>query len=91
MVGACLVTGNRRLASDFHQQLRDIGAAPTANTFGLYITTLKESTKTFDEATEAVKIFHQAKSEGVEASSFLYNALIMPSVSLQNRSKGRIQ
>jgi pentatricopeptide repeat protein len=42
----------------------------------LYITTLKESTKTFDEATEAVKIFHRAKNEGVEPSSFLYNALI---------------
>lgn len=53
-----------------------MGAAPTANTFGLYITTLKESTKTFDEATEAVKIFLRAKSEGVEPSSFLYNALI---------------
>jgi len=53
-----------------------MGAAPTANTFGLYITTLKESTKTFDEASEAVKIFHRAKTEGVEPSSFLYNALI---------------
>jgi pentatricopeptide repeat protein len=42
----------------------------------LYITTLKESTKTFDEATEAVKIFLRAKTEGVEPSSFLYNALI---------------
>lgn len=53
-----------------------MGAAPSANTFGLYITTLKESTKTFDEATEAVKIFHRATSEGVEPTSFLYNALI---------------
>ncbi|KKA19880.1 Pentatricopeptide repeat protein, partial [Rasamsonia emersonii CBS 393.64] len=44
--------------------------------FGLYITTLKESTKTFDEATEAVKIFHRAIAEGVEPTSFLYNALI---------------
>ena len=76
MVGACLTVGNRRMAEDFHQELLDMGAAPTANTFGLYITTLKESTKTFDEATEAVKIFHRAKSEGVEPSSFLYNALI---------------
>ncbi|MCJ1438026.1 hypothetical protein MMC27_007413 [Xylographa pallens] len=76
MVGACLTTGNRRMAENFHQELLDLGAAPTANTFGLYITTLKESTKTFDEATEAVKIFHRAKSEGVEPSSFLYNALI---------------
>jgi pentatricopeptide repeat protein len=76
MVGACLTLGNRTLAAQFHQELLDMGAAPTANTFGLYITTLKESTKTFDEATEAVKIFHRAKSEGVEPSSFLYNALI---------------
>ncbi|OBT88340.1 hypothetical protein VE02_03413 [Pseudogymnoascus sp. 03VT05] len=76
MVGACLTLGNRTLAAQFHQELLNMGAAPTANTFGLYITTLKESTKTFDEASEAVKIFHRAKSEGVEPSSFLYNALI---------------
>jgi pentatricopeptide repeat protein len=76
MVGACLTLGDRQLAARYHQELLDMGAAPTANTFGLYITTLKESTKTFDEATEAVKIFHRAKAEGVEPSSFLYNALI---------------
>ena len=76
MVGACLTTGNRAMANNYHNQLREIGAAPTANTIGLYITTLKESTKTFDEATEAVKIFQRAKMEGVEPSSFLYNALI---------------
>lgn len=76
MVGACLTVGNRTFAAQFHQELLDMGAAPTANTFGLYITTLKDSTKTFDEATEAVKIFHRAKSEGVEPSSFLYNALV---------------
>jgi pentatricopeptide repeat protein len=76
MVGACLTLGKRTLAAQYHQELLDMGAAPTANTFGLYITTLKESTKTFDEATEAVKIFHRAKTEGVEPSSFLYNALI---------------
>jgi pentatricopeptide repeat protein len=76
MVGACLNLGNRTLAARYHEELLDMGASPTANTFGLYITTLKDSTKTFDEATEAVKIFHRAKSEGVEPSSFLYNALI---------------
>lgn len=76
MVAACLTTGRRDLAAQYHQDLLDMGAAPTANTFGLYITTLKESTKTFDEATEAVKIFLRAKTEGVEPSSFLYNALI---------------
>ncbi|KAL8997432.1 MAG: hypothetical protein Q9169_003295 [Polycauliona sp. 2 TL-2023] len=76
MVGACLTVGRRRAASDFHQELLQMGSAPTANTFGLYITTLKESTRSFDEAREAVDIFHRAKSEGVEPSAFLYNALI---------------
>ncbi|KAL8853532.1 MAG: hypothetical protein Q9221_001691 [Calogaya cf. arnoldii] len=76
MIGACLTVGRRRAAFDFHQQLLQMGSAPTANTFGLYITTLKESTRSFDEAREAVDIFHRAKSEGVEPSAFLYNALI---------------
>ncbi|KAK3712761.1 hypothetical protein LTR37_008851 [Vermiconidia calcicola] len=76
MVAGCLTIGRRDLAARYHQDLVDMGAAPSANTFGLYITTLKENTKTFDEASEAVKIFLRAKSEGVEPSSFLYNALI---------------
>ncbi|KAH6895607.1 hypothetical protein B0T10DRAFT_222104 [Thelonectria olida] len=76
MVGACLTMGNRGRAEQFHQELLEMGATPSANTFGLYITTLKDSTKTFDEASEAVRIFHRAKAEGVEPSSFLYNALI---------------
>lgn len=76
MVAGCLTVGRRDLASRYHQDLLDMGAAPSANTFGLYITTLKENTKTFDEASEAVKIFLRAKTEGVEPSSFLYNALI---------------
>ncbi|KAF2842333.1 hypothetical protein M501DRAFT_927214 [Patellaria atrata CBS 101060] len=76
MVAACLTNGRRELAAQYHQELLSMGAAPSANTFGLYITTLKESTKTFDEASEAVRIFQRAKTEGVEPSSFLYNALI---------------
>ncbi|KAL8669661.1 MAG: hypothetical protein Q9168_005757 [Polycauliona sp. 1 TL-2023] len=76
MIGACLTVGRRKAASEFHQELLQMGSAPTANTFGLYITTLKESTRSFDEAREAVDIFHRAKSEGVEPSAFLYNALI---------------
>ncbi|KAK2745462.1 hypothetical protein FQN55_006156 [Onygenales sp. PD_40] len=76
MVAASLTLGERGLAAKYHQELLNMGSAPSANTFGLYITTLKESTKTFDEATEAVKIFHRATSEGVEPTSFLYNALI---------------
>lgn len=76
MVAGCLSVGRRDLASKYHQDMADMGFAPSANTFGLYITTLKENTKTFDEASEAVKIFLRAKAEGVEPSSFLYNALI---------------
>lgn len=76
MVAACLTLGDRSLAAKYHHELSELGSAPTANTFGLYITTLKESTKTFDEATEALKIFHRAVAEGVEPTSFLYNALI---------------
>ena len=76
MVSACLTVGERQMAISYHQDLLNIGAAPTANTFGLYITTLKDSTRTFDEASEAVKVFLRARSEGVEPSSFLYNALI---------------
>ncbi|KAL6719118.1 hypothetical protein ACLMJK_003355 [Lecanora helva] len=76
MVGACLSLGRRTLAEQFHQEMLDKGSAPTANTFGLYITTLKDTTETFDEASEAVSIFNRALSEGVAPSSFLYNALI---------------
>ena len=76
MVGACLTMGNRKMAELYHQELLDMGAAPSANTFGQYINTLKDSTRTFDEATEAVRIFHRAKSEGVEPTTFLYNTLI---------------
>ncbi|KFH42218.1 Pentatricopeptide repeat-containing protein-like protein [Hapsidospora chrysogenum ATCC 11550] len=75
MVGACLNLGHRGRAEQYHQELLEMGSSPSANTFGLYITTLKDS-KTFDEATEAVRIFQRARTEGVEPSSFLYNALI---------------
>jgi pentatricopeptide repeat protein len=73
LVSACLTIGDRQLAAKFHQDLLEMGAAPSANTFGIYITTLEG---TFDEATEAVKIFQRALSEGVEPSVFLYNAVI---------------
>ncbi|KAF4455564.1 pentatricopeptide repeat [Fusarium albosuccineum] len=76
MIGACLTMGNRGRAEQFHQEMLELGATPSANTFGLYITSLKDSAKTFDEASEAVRIFHRAKTEGVEPTSFLYNALI---------------
>ena len=73
MVSACLTIGDRQLAAKFHQDLLDMGATPSANTFGIYITTLEG---TFDEATEAVKIFQRAIAEGVEPTVFLYNAVI---------------
>jgi pentatricopeptide repeat protein len=73
MVSACLTVGDRQLAAKFHADLLEMGAAPSANTFGIYITTLEG---TFDEATEAVMIFQRALSEGVEPSVFLYNAVI---------------
>ncbi|KIW99987.1 uncharacterized protein Z518_10915 [Rhinocladiella mackenziei CBS 650.93] len=73
MIAACLTVGDRQRASQYHQDLLDMGAAPSANTFGIYITTLEG---TFDEATEAVKIFQRALSEGVAPSVFLYNAVI---------------
>jgi pentatricopeptide repeat protein len=73
MVAACLTIGDRQLAAKYHQDLLDMGASPSANTFGIYITTLEG---TLDEATEAVKIFQRALSEGVEPGVFLYNAVI---------------
>lgn len=76
MVAACLTIGDRHLASKYHQEMLDMGSAPSANTFGLYITTLKESARTFDEASEAVRIFQRALTEGVEPGVFLYNAVI---------------
>ncbi|KAG5928798.1 hypothetical protein E4U42_007983 [Claviceps africana] len=76
MIGSCLAMGNRSRAEQYHQELLEMGATPSANTYGLYITTLKDSTRSFDEASEAVRIFHRAKTEGVEPTSFLYNALI---------------
>ncbi|KAK5948312.1 hypothetical protein OHC33_010622 [Knufia fluminis] len=73
MIAACLSVGERQLAAKFHEELLSMGAAPSANTFGIYITTLEG---TFDEATEAVKIFQRAMSEGVTPTVFLFNAVI---------------
>jgi len=72
-IAAYLTVGDRQVASKYHQELLDMHAAPSANTFGIYITTLEG---TFDEATEAVKIFQRALSEGVAPTVFLYNAVI---------------
>lgn len=71
MGGALLTMGDRQMTAKYHQDLLDMSAAPTAK-----IPALKESAKTFDEASEAFKILHGAEAEGVEATSFPYNALI---------------
>jgi len=73
MIAACLSVGERQLAAKFHEELLSLGAAPSANTFGIYITTLEG---TFDEATEAVKIFQRSLAEGVTPTVFLFNAVI---------------
>lgn len=73
MVGACLTLNDRVLAAQYHQKLHEIGYAPSANTFGLYITTLKG---TSDEASEAVDIFNRSQQEGVQPTSFLFNTVM---------------
>jgi pentatricopeptide repeat protein len=76
MVAAALTLNKRDLATRFHAELLSLGAAPSANTYGLYITTLATTSKPLDEATLALDIFQRAQREGVQPSSFLYNALI---------------
>lgn len=76
MIAACLIIGERGRAEQYHQRLLTMGSVPSSNTFGLYITTLRGNVQTYDEATEAVKIFQHAAMEGVKPTSFLYNALI---------------
>ncbi|EWC45346.1 hypothetical protein DRE_00745 [Drechslerella stenobrocha 248] len=76
MIAACLHLERLDLARKYHQEMLDFGASPSANTYGLYIVQLKGSHGNFDEASEAIKIFEQAKAEGIVPTSFLYNALI---------------
>ncbi|KAF3938026.1 hypothetical protein ABW19_dt0200037 [Dactylella cylindrospora] len=76
MIAACLHLERLDLARKYHQEMLEFGASPSANTYGLYIVQLKGSHGNFDEASEAIKIFEQAKAEGIAPTSFLYNALI---------------
>lgn len=76
MVAGQLSVGNRQQAAVYHEEMLKMGASPSANTYGLYIVSLKGSNQTYDEASEALKIFERAKAENVLPSSFLYNALI---------------
>ncbi|KAG0123822.1 hypothetical protein HOY82DRAFT_618649 [Tuber indicum] len=76
MVAGQLSIGNRQKAAVYHEEMLKMRASPSANTYGLYIVSLKGSNQTYDEASEALKIFERAKAENVLPSSFLYNALI---------------
>jgi pentatricopeptide repeat protein len=76
MIAVEISMGNRNKAHEYHQEMRDMGAAPSANTFGLYIVYLKDSHQTHDEASDAVQIFKMAMEEGVQPTSFLFNAVI---------------
>ncbi|RPB04270.1 hypothetical protein L873DRAFT_1667800 [Choiromyces venosus 120613-1] len=76
MIAGQLSLGNRQQATVYHEEMLKMGASPSANTYGLYIVSLKGSNQTYDEASEALKIFERAKAENVLPSSFLYNALI---------------
>lgn len=76
MVAGQLTLGNRQQAAVYHEEMLKMGASPSANTYGLYIVSLKGSDQTYDEASEALKIFERAKAEHVAPSSFLYNVLI---------------
>jgi len=76
MVAAQLNLGHRDKARAFHNEMASYNLAPSANTYGLYIVSLKATHQTYDEATEAVSIFQEAVNENVLPTSFLYNAVI---------------
>jgi pentatricopeptide repeat protein len=59
----------------YQQELLNLGVAPDSDSFAAYIVNLNV-TDTNDEATEALALFHEAKSLGVQPSTFLYNTLI---------------
>ena len=62
-------------ARSYQQELLNLGVAPDSDSFAAYIVNLNV-TDTNDEATEALALFHEAKSLGVQPSTFLYNTLI---------------
>jgi pentatricopeptide repeat protein len=76
MIAAHLNLGHRDKANNYHDEILSLGCSPSANTFGLYIVSLKGTYRTYDEASEAMAIFARAKAENVVPTSFLYNALI---------------
>lgn len=76
MISSELTANNYDLATHYHNQLKALGGVASANTYGLYIVGIKQSSDIHDEATEAVNVMEQARINGVAASPFLYNAVI---------------
>ena len=75
MIVAHAFNRNFAKARSYQQELMKLGVAPDADAFAAYIVNINV-TNTNDEATEALALFHEAKSLGVPASTFLYNTLI---------------
>ena len=76
MVAAQLNLGHRDKARAFHNEMSSYNLSPSANTYGLYIVSLKATHQTYDEASEAVTIFQEAVNQNVLPTPFLYNAVI---------------
>lgn len=76
MISACLNSGEHQRAATYRDEMAQIGGVPSANTYGLFIVNLKQSHETFDEASEAMKLFEQSKAQNVFPTPFLYNAVI---------------
>ncbi|KAF8421277.1 hypothetical protein EV426DRAFT_609943 [Tirmania nivea] len=76
MIAACLNSGEHQRAATYRDEMAQIGGVPSANTYGLFIVNLKQSHETFDEASEAMKLFEQSKAQNVFPTPFLYNAVI---------------
>ncbi|RPA82595.1 hypothetical protein BJ508DRAFT_86240 [Ascobolus immersus RN42] len=76
MISSELTANRNDMASYYHNMLRAIGGVASANTYGLYIVNIKTSDVIHDEATEAINVMETARTNGVVASPFLYNAVI---------------
>ena len=76
MVAVSLTAGDQTGAKQYHQHLNQILSTPSANTHGLYITSLTKKDHVSDEAAFALDVFNRAVSEGVAPTAFLYNAVV---------------
>ncbi|KAG4304513.1 hypothetical protein PORY_002223 [Pneumocystis oryctolagi] len=75
MIIAQIYSGQIESAKEYQKQLLELGFSPSASVFATYIINLKSS-DAYQEATDAMKIYDEAKSYNVEFSTYFYNALI---------------